>query len=174
MTVVIIVDSLLYNYLVVDSFVSFVFDWLWILSISLKFRFNRGLFLLIAGSTLKNSLTKWQSPQLRIPETNHSFSEKWHPLVPQFCLFDHTVSCFVCSSLHLRLSFSVAHVRSSTWFHCALWSAFGLLRKFLHSLILSHYHSASLYDPVQNTTLEGVLSLCWCSLTLTLTNSTGI
>ena len=46
--------------------------------------------------------------------------------------------------------------------------------EFFHSLILPHYHSASLPAAVQNTTPEGVLSSCGCSLTLTLTTSTGI
>ena len=49
-------------------------------------------------------------------------------------------------------------------FHCALKSAFGLRRRFLHSLTIT---SATLCDPVQNTTPEGILSQCWCSLTLT-------
>ena len=62
MTVVIILDSLLYNCPVVDSFLSLVFDWLWIRSVSLQLLFNRWLFLLIVGSKLKNSLRKWQSP----------------------------------------------------------------------------------------------------------------
>ena len=42
--------SLLCNCLVVNSFPSFVFDWLWILSVSLPFLFNGWLFLLIVGS----------------------------------------------------------------------------------------------------------------------------
>ena len=73
MTVVIILDFLLYNCPAVDSFLSLVFDWLWIRSVSLQFLFNRWLFLLIAGLTLKNSLAEWQSPPLRIPDTNRSF-----------------------------------------------------------------------------------------------------
>ena len=61
-TVVIIRDSLLYKSTVDDSFLSLVFDWLWILPVCLQFLFNRGLFLLIASLKLKNSPTKWQSP----------------------------------------------------------------------------------------------------------------
>ena len=62
MTVAIILDSLFENCSVADSFLSFVLDWLWILSVSLQLLFNRWMFLLIAGSKLNNSSTKWQSP----------------------------------------------------------------------------------------------------------------
>ena len=108
MTVIIILDSLLYDCSVVDSFLSFVVEWQRILSVSLQFLFNHWLFFLIACLTLKNSLAKWQSPQLRIPETNHSLSDNWNPLVPQFWIFHHTLFFFICSSLHLCLSCSVA------------------------------------------------------------------
>ena len=101
-------DSTLYHCPVADSFGSFIFDWLWVLSVPLQFLFNRWLFLLIAGWKVKNSLSKWQSPQLRIPATNHCFSEIWQDSCSQFWIFDRTLSCFVCSSLHLCLSSSVA------------------------------------------------------------------
>ena len=59
-------------------------------------------------------------------------------------------------------------------FHCALWSAFGLLRKFLHSLTLPHYTFRISLRSVQDTTPEGVLSSCGRPLTLTLNTSIGI
>ena len=94
-------DSTLYHYHVVDSFGSFVFDWLCILSVTFQFLFNRGLFLWIAGLKLKNSLTKWKSPQLRIPETNHSFSENWQ----DSCLSsEYLITLFPVLSAHRFIS----------------------------------------------------------------------
>ena len=102
MPIVIILGSLLCNCRVVDSFLSFVFEWLPILSVSLLFLFNRWLFLLIAGWKLKNSLTKWQSP-LRIPETNHSFWENWQ----DSCLSsEYLIRFFPVLFVHLSLMLS--------------------------------------------------------------------
>ena len=56
------------------------------------------------------------------------FLRKLTGFVPQLWIFNHILSCFVYSSLHLCLSSSVAQFRSSIWFYCALWSAFGLPR----------------------------------------------
>ena len=116
----------------IQGFLSFVFEWLWILSVSL---INRWLCSLIAGSKLKNSLKNWQS----LPQNFRDKSfvlRKLTGFVTQFWIFDHILSCFVCSSLHLCLSCSVAQFSSSTWFHCALWSAFGLPRISLFTIFL--------------------------------------
>ena len=43
---------------IIPFLLSFLFEWLWILFVSLQFLFNRWLLLLIAGLKLKNSLTK--------------------------------------------------------------------------------------------------------------------
>ena len=48
------------------------------------------------------------------------FLRKLTGFLPQFWIVDHTLSCFVCSSLHLCLSCTVAQFQSSTWFHCGL------------------------------------------------------
>jgi hypothetical protein len=139
MTVVIILDSLLYNCPVVDSFLSFVFDWLWILYVSLQLLFNHWLFLLIAGLKLKDSVTKWQSAPQNSRDKSF-FLRKLTGLMPQLWILDHILSCFVCSSLHLCLSFSVAQ------FHLVP------LRPPSNFFILST-------RPVQDTAPEGVLSL---------------
>ena len=99
------------------------------------------------------------------------FSYKWTCLSSLFSASVQIQRCFVCSSVYLCLSSSVAQFPR---FHCALWSAFGLLRKFLYSLTLSHYTCCTSLCSVQNTTPEDALSLCWCSLTLTLATSMGI
>ena len=152
MTVVIILDSFLSNCPVVDSFLSFVFDWLCILSVSLQFLFNRGLFLLIAGFKLKNSLAiEWQSPQLRIPETNYSFSENWQnsclsseyliKLFPLFCLL-------ISSSLSLMLSCTIPLGSTSASL------------EFLHSLIVPHYaYCISLWPSPKHNTRRRSLSM---------------
>ena len=102
-------DSTLYHCPVADSFGSFIFDWLWVLSVSLQFLFNRWLFLLIAGLKLTNSLTKWQSPLLRIPETNHSFSVYWQ----DSCLSsEYLITLFPVLSAPLFISISHAQVHS--------------------------------------------------------------
>ena len=148
MTILIILDPLLYNCPVVDSFLSFFFDWLWILSVSLQFLFNRWLFLLIVDLKLKNSLTKWQfSPQNSRDES--FFLRKLTGFVPQFWIIDHILSCCVCLTRHLCLSCSVAQFQSPT----------SASLEFLHSLSLST-HS------VQDTTPEGVLSLYVGALSL--------
>ena len=102
-----ILDSLLYNCPVVDSFLSFVFECLGILSVSLQFLFNCWLFLLIVGSKLKNSLRKWQSP-LHPSRDISLFLRKRTGFVPKFWILDHTLSWFVCSSIHVCLSCPVA------------------------------------------------------------------
>ena len=114
MPVVIILDSLLHNCPAVDSFLSFVFAGLWIPSVSLRFLFNRWLFWLIAGSKLKSSLTVWQSPQLRIPEKNHSFSENWRVRASVLSIWSH--SFLFC----LLIPSSLSLMHSSPWFHCTL------------------------------------------------------
>ena len=48
------------------------------------------------------------------------FLRKLTGFVPQLWIFDHTLSWFVCSSLHLYLSCSVASFQSFPWFHCDL------------------------------------------------------
>ena len=68
-------------------------------------------------------------------------------LSTQFSLFTLNVESFVCSSLPC--------------IHCALWSAFGLLRPFLHSLILPHFHYCiSIWPcPKHNTRLRSLSML---------------
>ena len=78
----------------------------------------------------------------------------------QFPLFTLTLGEFACSSL--------------PWFHCVLSSALGLRPKFIHSLTLTHNHYCNSLRSAPNTTPEGILSQCWCSLLLTLTVSVGI
>ena len=106
--------------------------------------FNRWLFLLIAGLKLKNSLRKWQSPPQNSSDKSF-FLGKLTGFVPQFWIFDHTLSCVICSSLHLCLSSSVAQFQSST----------STSLEFLHPLSLSTCF-------VQDTTPAGVLSSCGC------------
>ena len=149
MTVVIILDSLLYNCPVFDLFLSFDFDWLWILSVSIPFLFNRWLFWLIAGLNLKNSLTKWQSPPHNSRDKSF-FLRKLTGFVPQFWIFDHTLSCFVCSSLSLMLSCTVPIGSTAP------------------SLEFLHWHSLATRS-IQDTTPDGVLSSYGCALTLPLT-----
>jgi hypothetical protein len=55
---------------------------------------------------LKKSIPKWQSPPENSREKS-SFLKKLTGFVSQFWIFDHTLSCFVSSSLHLYLSCSV-------------------------------------------------------------------
>ena len=59
--------------------------------------------------------------------------------------------------------------RKVTWFALQWWS----LAQTLGYFVCSSVHSC-LSSTVQDTTPEGVLSQCWCSLTLTLTTSIGI
>ena len=84
--------------------------------------------------------------------TAKSFSPcQLHKFSVQFSLCSQILGYFDCSYL--------------PWILCALWSAFGLPR--LTSFTLST-------RSVQDKTPEGVLSQCWCSLTLTHTTSMGI
>ena len=111
MTVDISLDSLLYKRPVVDSFLSLIFDWLWALSVSLQFLFNRQLFLLIAGSKLKNSLTKWQSPPQNFRKKNHSFSatDRIHSSVVNIWSHSFLFCLLISSSLSLILSPTVSN-----------------------------------------------------------------
>ena len=84
-----------------------------LLSVPLRFLFNRRRFLLIAGSNLKNSLTKSQSPHLSTPE-NSFFLRKLTGFVPHFSIFNRTLSCTICSSLHLSLMLSSKFSLGST------------------------------------------------------------
>ena len=173
MTVVIILDSLLYNCPVVDSFLPFVFEWLWILSVSLQFLFNRWLFLLFAGFEIEEFSNKMaisfsecqrqiilsqKTDRIRASVLNirsHSFL---------FCLL-------ISSYLSLMLSCTVPKFHlvplDFTWFYCALWSAFGLLR--ISSFTLSLYSVCPRHHSLWHS-----LSSYGCSLTLTLTTSIGI
>ena len=92
---------------------------------------------------LKNSSTKWQYPRQNSRDKSF-FLRKLTGFVPQFWIFDHTLCCVVCSSLHLCLSCSVAQFQSSIWFH------FSLPRIVSFTLFTRS---------VQDTTPEGVLSL---------------
>ena len=97
--------------------------------------------------------------------------------VPQFRIFDNTLSCFVCSSLHLSLKLRCTVPLDSAWFHMVpLRPLVGLrplskIAQFSHfvsspfSFILSFYltiTTTSLSDLVQDTTPEAVSSKCWC------------
>ena len=157
MTVVIILNSLLYNCPVVHSFLSFVFNWLWILSISLQFLFNRWLFLLVAGLKLKNSLTKRQSPPQNSRDKSFFLRKLTTSSASVLNIWSHSflVCLLIFSSLSLILSCTVLLGSTSTSL------------EFLHLLSFST-------RSVQDTTLEGVLSSCVWSFSRTLTTSIGI
>ena len=86
--------------------------------------------LLIRRSKLKNSSTKWKSTSQiwRVDQQNHSFLANW----TNWALSSH-YSLWILDILPAHLCIPV----SSPQFHCALWSAFGLPRKLLHSPTLS-------------------------------------
>ena len=95
----------------------------------------------------------------RVEQLNQSFFANWTDGWDQFSLFTLTPEQFVCSS--------------HPWFHCALWSAFGLPR----ILSFSNSNSRSLcisacWCSENNSRRRS--PLCWCSPTLTLTTSIGI
>ena len=101
----------------------------------------------------------FHSMLLRSPETNRSFLENWH----DSCLSsEYLIILFPVLSAHLfiSLSSSVAQFHliplGSTWFHCALWSAFGLSRKLLNSRTLSLLLSPSSF----HSTSPSLLHLC--------------
>ena len=148
MIVIIILDSLLYKCPVVDSFLSFVFYCLWILCFS---PISVQPLTLLVDCWLKSE----EFPkQMAISSAQNSsdksfFLRKLTGFVPQLCIFDHTLSCCVFSSLHLCLSCSIAQFLTSPLLSCALWSAFGLLR--ISSFTLST-------RSLQNTTPEDILS----------------
>ena len=118
------------------------------------------LLSLIRGSKSKNASLKWQSPcQIRrVEQQNQS-------------VLANCSDCTLNSHYPLWL-LDTLPVHLPPWFHCALRSA--SFEKFLHSLTLPHYHYCISLCSAQNTTPEGILSLCWCSLILTLTTSMGI
>ena len=109
----------------------------------------------IRGSKLNNLSTKRQSPcQIWIVEQqNHPFFANWTDWV-----------------------LSSAFIACDSWIICLFISPLIPLRplvglrppsKFLHSLTLPHYyHCISTSTLSQNTTPEGILSKCWCSLIL--------
>ena len=112
---------------------------------------------LIRGSKVKNFFTKWQSPpqNCSVVRNNHPFLANW----TDWALSSH------CSLLlldifpdHLSLGSAAPFGRPSASFE----------NSFMLSLCLT------IPADVQDTTLEGVLSLCWCSLTRTLTTSIDI
>ena len=76
-------------------------------------------------------------------------------------------------SVHLCISVSLPRLLSCLGFTASCGRPSASL-KFLHSLIPPHYTYYISLRSIQNTTPEGVLSLCWCSLTLTLTTAKGI
>ena len=116
MRVLIILDSLLYNCHVVDSFLSFLSHWLRILSVPLQLLFNRWLFLLTVDLKLKNCSKKCNL-FLRTSETNHSSSDNWH----DSCLsFEYLITLYPVLSVHLFISGFHAQLHCSSWFHCAL------------------------------------------------------
>ena len=90
----------------IQWFLSFVLEWLWILSVSL---INRWLFSLIAGLKLKNSLTKWQSPPQNSRDKSF-FLKSWQ----DSCLSSkYLITLFPVLSAHLFISVSHAQLHSS-------------------------------------------------------------
>ena len=138
------------------EFVRFVINCVWALSFSVP-SWGCWLWLLsIRHSKLNRSSIKWQSLWRIVDRTEQSFFPcRLIEFRTQFHALVHTRNWLVCSS--------------HPWFHCALWSALGLLRKYLHSLTPIHNHCCNPLRFARNTTPQGVLSPCWCSLTLTLT-----
>ena len=155
MTVVIILDTLLSNFPIVDSFLSCVFDWLWILSVSLRFLCNRWLFLLIADSKYKNFVRNRQSSTQNSRDKS-IFLRKLTPSCASV-LNTWSHSFLVC----LLITSSVSH----THFHISKFPLRPPSNFFIHSLSTRS---------VQDTTPEVILSSCGCSLTLTLTASMDI
>ena len=104
---------------------------------------------------MKNSPLKWQSPSQiwRVKQQNHSFFANCSN-----CTLNSHYSLLLLDTLpiHLPLDSTAPFDRPSAAFE----------KSFILSLCLT-ITTASLSDPVQNTTPEGILSLCWCSLTLT-------
>ena len=90
-----------------------------------------------------------------------SFSCQLNWLNAQFSVFRQSLEYFDCSSL--------------PWIHCVIWSAYGLLQKFLHSLTLSQYHSCvSVWPCPKHNTRRRSLSMLMLSYSDTLTTSMGI
>ena len=116
---------------------------------------------LFRRSKSTNSSTKWQPPW-RIVDLNR----KIILFLPTDLIEDSVI--IICCDLKVVCQFisPLAPLRPVV----GLWPP-------SNSFILSFHltiTSASLSDPVQNTTPEGVPSKCWYSLTLTLTTSIGI
>ena len=109
----------------------------------------------------KNSSTKWQSSfRIKVLHGINIVSLRMK-LVERSVLIIHSASWIFCLIISPLVSLP-------------LWSAFGFLRKFLHSVTPPYYAYRISLRSVQDTTPCGVLSLCRCSLTLTLTISIGI
>ena len=122
--------------------------------------------LLIRRSKLKNYSTQWQSLR-RVDELNRII------ILPLLCdliersvlnICDYSwVSClFICASMSLSHRSTTPFGRPSTF------------PDFLHSLTPPHYAYHISLRSVQDTIVEGVLSSCRCSLSLTLTTSKGL
>ena len=99
------------------------------------------------------------SKNCQVEQKNYSLLANWSDWA---LIFQHLLRIEADLSVHLTLSSTTPCGRPSASL------------EYLDSLILPHYHSASLPAAVQNTTPEGVSFKCWCPLTLTLTTSIGI
>ena len=106
----------------------------------------------------------------RVEQKNHSFLINW----PVCALSSqHLFRLNAVLSVHLCISISLPRLLSFLG-PTAPFGRPSASLQFLHSLILPHYAYLISLCSVHDTTAEGVLSLCWCSLTLTLTPSMGI
>ena len=110
--------------------------------------------MLIRSSELKNARIKWQSPSQiwRVKQPNHSFLVN----CTNSALSSHNLLwIFDDLSVQISLEFTTPFGRPSASFE----------NSWILSLCLT-ITIASPCDPVQNTTPEGILSKCWCSLSL--------
>ena len=118
------------------QFLSNFFDVSWTASelslfLCLEFDSGRVSFIVIHNSLIlpqnENLLEELKS---RTEESHFACKKTWFAL--QWWSFPQTLGYFFCSSVRRCLSSKV---------QLPLWSAFGLIRKFIHSVILLHYHS---------------------------------
>ena len=155
-------DYLFYNCPVLVEFLWFVVDSVWNLSVSLL------LCVKVDFGCYQFVVQRW-----RIPLQNG-----------YLLLSIAALHGIIILSLWIELiERSVVIIHSDSWIFCLIISPLVKLRLLVglrppsNSFIISFcltLTTESLSDPVQNTTPEGILSKCWCSLILTLTTSMGI
>ena len=144
-----------------------LFDWLWILSVSLPISVQPLTVVVDCWFKIEEFPNKMAISSAQNSRDKSFFLRKLTGFVPQFWIFDHTqFPCSLFPQIFISVSRTQLHGSESCaipkfhLFHCTLWSAFGLRR--ISSFALSRSTRS-----VQDTTPEGVLSWCWCSLTLT-------